>query len=327
VTPPETPPTGRDHDQSDPQPPSAASEALAAAALRARRADRALAAGLGRPGPAGATVASGYLDELEHRPILPQPVERELVAAAQAGDRRARARLVEAFMPLIASVARIYRDSPRIERMELLQEGVVGLLRALERYDPTRGTPFWPYAAWWVRQAMQQLVSELTRPVVLSDRALRQLARVRDAHRATVRETGTEPTREELTRRTGLSEQQIDDLYSLERTPRSTDEPIVAAEGAVGTFGDLLVDPLAEDEYERVLEAIEAAELLAVLAGLSERERTILRARYGLDDGEEQSLRTIAARFGLSAERVRQLERRALGKLAAAAGSEDAGAR
>ncbi len=127
--------------------------------------------------------------------------------------------------------------------MELLQEGVVGLLRALERYDPTRGTPFWPYAAWWVRQAMQQLVSELTCPVVLSDRALRQLARVRDAHRATVRETGTEPTREDLARRTGLTEQQIDDLYSLERTPRSTDEPIVAAEGAVGTFGDLLVDP------------------------------------------------------------------------------------
>ncbi len=97
----------------------------------------------------------------------------------------------------------------------------------------------------------------------------------------------------------------------------------------MGTFGDLLVDPLAEDEYERVLEAIEAAELLALLAGLSERERTILRARYGLDDGEEQSLRTIAARFGLSAERVRQLERRALGKLAAAAGSDsgDAGAR
>ena len=299
----------------------AASESLAVAALRARGADRELAAGLGRPGPVGTAVSARYLDALGRRPVLPEGDERALVAAAQSGDPRARARLVEAFMPLIASVARVYRDSPRIERMELLQEGVVGLLRALERYDPSRGIPFWPYAVWWVRQAMQQLVSELTRPVVLSDRALRQLARVRDAQRGAVRDTGAELTRTELARRTGLSEAQVDDLLSLERVPRSTDEPVDAAEGAVGTFGDLLVDPLAEGEYERVLEAIEAQELLALLAGLSERERSILRARYGLDTDEEQSLRTIGARLGLSAERVRQLERRALGKLAAAAGA------
>ena len=316
------PQSGLEQDEPENALAGAASEALAAATLRARGADRELAAGLGRPGPAGATTSARYLDELGRRPILPQAVERELVTAAQSRDPHARARLVEAFMPLIASVARLYRESPRIERMELLQEGVVGLLRALERYDATRGNPFWPYAAWWVRQAMQQLVAELTRPVVLSDRALRRLARVRDVQRRSVQETGAEPNREELARRTGLSEQQVDDLLSLERVPRSTDEAIGSAgEGSVGTFGDLLVDPLAEGEYERVLEAIETQELLALLAGLSERERAILRARYGLDDGEEQSLRAIAARLGLSAERIRQLEQRALGKLAAAAGA------
>src|SRR3954468_21019515 len=110
-----------------------------------------------------APVASAdSLAGLDRRPALPIDLERELVAAAQSGDARARARLVEAFTPLIASVARVYRDSPRIDRVELLQEGVVGLLRALERYDASRGTPFWAYAAWWVRQAMQQLVAELT---------------------------------------------------------------------------------------------------------------------------------------------------------------------
>ncbi|MBX5470756.1 MAG: sigma-70 family RNA polymerase sigma factor [Thermoleophilaceae bacterium] len=244
------------------------------------------------------------------------------MAAAQAGDATARARLVEAFMPLIASVARVYRDSERVDRVELLQEGVVGLLRALERYDPRRGVPFWGYAAFWVRQAMQQLVSELTRPLVLSDRALRQLARIKDAHHSALQETGREPDRDELVARTGLTGDQVDSLLAVERPARSLEEPVVGEDGAVGTFGELLVDPLAEGEYERVLKAIEREQLLALLSGLSDREREILRARYGLD-GEEQSLRQIGARFGLSAERVRQLERRALGKLAAAAGAVD----
>jgi RNA polymerase sigma factor (sigma-70 family) len=166
---------------------------------------------------------------------------------------------------------------------------------------------------------MQQLVAELTRPLVLSDRALRQLARLKDAHRSAVRETGREPGRDELVARSGLTGDQVDGLLPAERPARSTDEPVQLHDGALGRFGDLLVDPLAEGEYERVLDAIEIEQLLALLSGLSERERDILRARYGLD-GEEQSLRQIGARLGLSAERVRQLEDRALGKLAASAG-------
>jgi RNA polymerase sigma factor (sigma-70 family) len=168
---------------------------------------------------------------------------------------------------------------------------------------------------------MQQLVSELTRPVVLSDRALRQLSRLREAHREAVQETGREPRQDELAARSGLSTEQIEDLIAVDRPPRSTDEPIAGDGGIVGTFGELLADPLAEGEYERVIEAIEAEELVALLAGLSDRERAILRARYGLDTGEEESLSSIGARLGVSAERVRQVEQRALGKLAVAAGA------
>ena len=295
-------------------------EALAAAVRRARAADRDLAAALDRPAPTTATASATYLHDLGRRPVLPLAVERDLVAAAQAGDRRARARLVEAFMPLIASVARLYRESPQVDRVELVQEGVVGLLRALERYDPQRGVPFWGYAAFWVRQAMQQLISELTRSLVLSDRALRQLARLRDAHHRAMQETGHEPGRDDLAARTGLTRDQVDNLLAADRPPRSSEEPVALEDGAVGSFGELLVDPLAEGEYERVLEAIEAQELLSLLSGLSDRERAVLRAHFGLDTGEEQSLRSVAARLGMSAERVRQIEHRALGKLAAAAG-------
>lgn len=318
--PPEAADLGEQHQVGADEFSGAAGEALAEAAWRTRLEDRELAVALDRPTPTGPATSSGYLAALGRRPALPESMERKLIAAAKAGDRTARAGLVEAFLPLIASVARLYRESPRIERAELLQEGVVGLLRALERFDVDRGVPFWSYASYWVRQAMQQLVSELARPMVLSDRALRQLARVREAHREALQQTGAEPTRAQLSDRTGLSGEQLDSLLPLERTPRSTDEPLTADEGAVGTFGELLVDPLAEGEYERVLDSIEAEELLALLSGLSNREREILRARHGLEDGTEQSLRTVAARMGLSAERVRQIEKRALGKLSASAG-------
>ncbi|MDQ5807488.1 MAG: sigma-70 family RNA polymerase sigma factor, partial [Actinomycetota bacterium] len=143
---------------------------------------------------------------------------------------------------------------------------------------------------------------------------------LKDAHREAVREGGREPGRDELAERTGLALDQVDDLLAAERAPRSLDESLrLGDDGAVGTFGELIADPLAEEAYERVLDAIESEELLGLLSGLADRERAILRARYGLD-GDERSLRDIGADLGLSAERVRQLERRALGKLAAAAG-------
>jgi RNA polymerase sigma factor (sigma-70 family) len=164
---------------------------------------------------------------------------------------------------------------------------------------------------------MQQLVAELTRPLVLSDRALRHLARLKDAHAAAVRETGREPSRDALAARAELTRGQVDDLLAVDRLPRSLDAPGPGEDG-VGVFGDLLVDPVAEDEYERVLETLQAEQLVALLAGLSPRERDILHAHHGVD-GPQESLRDIAARLGLSAERVRQLEQRALAKLAAAA--------
>lgn len=298
-------------------------EQLRADVWRSRSLDAELARELGRAEPEGRAASAGFLRRLAGRPALPEVSERELVRRAQAGDAGARAELVEAFLPLIATVARIYRTSGSLQRLELLQEGVVGLLRALERYDPERGVPFWSYASFWVRQAMQQLVAELTRPTVLSDRALRQLARLRDAHHAAVRETGREPGRAELAERTGMTAEQIDLLLSADRPARSLDEPVAGEEGAIGTFGELLADPLAEAEYERVVSRIEADELRTLMAGLSDRERTILRGRYGLD-GDVQSLRDLGGRLGLSAERVRQLESRALGKLAAAGRRPDA---
>jgi RNA polymerase primary sigma factor len=238
--------------------------------------------------------------------------EHDLVVAAGRRDPRAREQLVEAFLPLIGSVARIYHASPGVDRAELMQEGVVGMLRALERYDPTLGTPFWAYASWWVRQAMQQLVAELSRPVVLSDRALRQLAHVREARREHAQANGREPSVRELASALDLRVEQIQSLLVAERAPRGLDEPV--GDGATMTFGDLVRDPQAEEVFDDVGIRITGADLPRLLACLDERERMVLRDHYGLG-GKARTLRELASVLGVSAERVRQIEQCALERL------------
>jgi RNA polymerase primary sigma factor len=296
------------------------SDALSDEARAARFQDSDLSEMLGGPEPRGQVASGGYLRELGRRPGPPPALERKLVLEAKEGDRLARAQLVEAFLPAISGVTRVYRGRSGITRAELMQEGVVGLLRALERFDPDRGVPFWGYASWWVRQAMQQLVAELTRPVVLSDHALRQLSRLREAHAEHLRVHGREPSADELALGSGVAREDVDNLLATERPARSLEGAADGErDGGVGTFGELLSDPLAEDEYERVVAQVAANELRGILSGLSERERSILGARYGLE-GPEQSLREIGAGLGLSATRVSQLERRAIGKLRTGAG-------
>jgi RNA polymerase sigma factor (sigma-70 family) len=299
----------------------AESDLIASEAERGRQLDRVLARDLEQADATVRAVSSGYIHDLGRRPRLAASVERRLVRQALGGDRDARARLVEAFLPSIASVARNYRSSRQVTRTELVQEGVVGLLRALERYDASLGVPFWAYASWWVRQAMQQLVAELTRPVVMSDRALRQLSQIKDAY-ASLQADGSGATLARLSERTGVEATQLANLVAADRPPKALEEPVRGEEGEIGAFGELIADPLAEDEYERVITAIVGSELRDLLSGLSDREREILRARYGLD-GEPQSLRDLARQLGVSAERVRQIENRALGKLRAAAGADE----
>jgi RNA polymerase sigma factor (sigma-70 family) len=240
----------------------------------------------------------------------------ELVLAAKLDCGR-REELIDAFRPLIGSVARMYNRPGVLDREELMQQGIVGLLDALERYDPSFGTPFWGYACWWVRQAMQQMVSQLTGPVVLSDRAQRALSRLGSARSAYLQEHKREPTRDELASATNLDGSHVERLMATRGRPRALDEPIGDADGGL-CLGDMLADPWAEEELDGVPHRTAADGLGELLARLNERERRVVRGRYGLD-GQERTLRDLAGDFGVSAEWVRQIEQRALDTMRAVA--------
>jgi RNA polymerase primary sigma factor len=210
------------------------------------------------------------------------------VIAAESGDSAACRRLVEVFLPAIANLARGFQGS-RVEHRELLQEGVAGLLLAARRYDSELDTPFWAYASFWARKAMQELVGQLTRPVALSDRAARDLTHIRRARNESLQTEGKEPTTEELIAATGLAPAQIESLLATVRMPRGLEERLSADDASSPTIGETIVDPVAEQAYENVLDDLQIHGVLDLTNALEERARSDpqpLRARPGTANAE-----------------------------------------
>jgi RNA polymerase primary sigma factor len=257
---------------------------------------------------------------------LPRERERSLVAAAAQGDQAACDQLVAAFTPLLAGVARRYAHRPGVDRAEVIQEGVVGLLEALRRFDPELDTPFWAYAVWWVRRRMQRLVAHTARPVVLSDLALRKLADLRDARTRLRSARHREPSSAELVGATGLCRDEVERLLAADRRSRGLDEPAGGDDRA--TVSESIADPVAQDGFERVAEAGELRLLRTLAAQLADREREVVSSRYGFGC-PVKTLREVGDLLDLSAEGVRKIEQRALTQLrdgfaAAAASCGDA---
>jgi RNA polymerase sigma factor (sigma-70 family) len=219
--------------------------------------------------------------------------------------------VLDDFLPLIRRAARQYAGASALASDELVQEGVVGLFTALGRYDNALGVPFWAYASWWVRRMMQRLVADLTLPVVLSDRAMRRLADVKHARHDHEQAHHSEPSASDLADMTGYTQDQLDSLMCVEFCPRSLEEQLHGDEGDAGTLADLVADPHAEDGYEGVERELDADVLRHRPNDLGERERTVLRARYGFD-GPPQTLQEVGSELDLTAERVRQIQEHAL---------------
>src|SRR3954452_15700954 len=239
--------------------------------------------------------------------------ERDLVIATECGDSAACRALVESFLPAISNVARGFQGS-RVERRELLQEGVAGLLFAARRYDSQLDTPFWAYASFWVRKAMQELVADLTRPVALSDRAARDLSHIRRARNESLQTDGREPTTAELSAATGLAPSHVESLRATDRMPRGLEDRLSADDASSPTVGATIIDSDAEQAYEKVLDDLEIHGVLGLTDELEERERAVVRSHYGLGQ-EAQTLREIGAGLGLTAGRTREIGAGRLNKL------------
>ena len=265
-----------------------------------------------------AAAVDRYIDGIGEPAPVVQDDERDLVRRAKAGDAEAREELIDRFMPLIVSIARSYRVDG-LDFADLVQEGCVGLLRALARYEPDRETPLGAFAAWWIRHSLQELRSDFLRPLRLPPKALRQLAQLKSEHYRIYASEHREPSLSELAERTAIGDEQAEALLRADAVAGSLDEPVSAGDGETGVFGDLLEDPLSAEAYEEALDAIAGEQLKALLGRLSEREREILDARFGFAGRRVERLTEVAERLGVSAERVRQLEERALAKLRQAA--------
>jgi len=240
---------------------------------------------------------------------------RTLEAVAEGRDEsdRVTAELLQSNLRIVVTFARRYRGLPLVD---LIQEGNLGLLRAIDKYDHRRGLRFSTYAAWWIRHALSRALADQSKMIRLPVHLTGAVQRVRRAQDRIYRETGREPTPAELAARTGLPLEQVRRALEVVPQPISLDAPVHGAgERDAGELGDLVVDHGSALPDEAVADRELSTETTRLLAELPEREAEIIRMRFGLGGGRQRTLEEIGARLSLSRERARQLERDALRKL------------
>jgi RNA polymerase primary sigma factor len=254
-----------------------------------------------------------FLREAGRHPLLTAAQEVELAKRIERGDMQAKDTMIQSNLRLVVSIAKNYRNQG-LPFLDLIQEGTLGLIRAVEKFDWRRGYKFSTYATWWIRQAVARALADKARTIRMPVHIVERLQKMNRAERTLWTQLGREPSLEEIADEASLPIQQAREVKAAARASTSLDQPVGEQEDAV--FGDFVAGdgPLPEEEVEVSLRSEALAE---ALAALSERERQVLILRYGLAGSEPKTLEEIGRRLGLTRERVRQIEVETLRRLAA----------
>jgi len=256
-----------------------------------------------------------YVRQIGGGPLLTREEERELARRKDAGDEEAKRRLIESNLRLVMAITRNYTKAD-VPLLDLIQEGNLGLIRAVEKFDYRLGYKLSTYATWWIRQAITRALADQGRTIRLPVHVADQVRRLLRARRQLAQKLNREPSLVELAKETQQTEERVRELLELVENPVSLETPVGDGESL---YGDLIEDVHALAPHEQTAELARTKELAGALEQLNPRMRRVLALRFGLDGEHPQTLEEVGAQLGITRERVRQLETRALRELRLAA--------
>ena len=260
-----------------------------------------------------------YLKEIGRIPLLTSEAEIEVAKQLESDDpairNEAKRRLSEANLRLVVSIAKKYvgRSKNSMSLLDLIQEGNLGLMKAVEKFDYTKGFKFSTYATWWIRQAITRAIADQARTIRIPVHMVETINRMRQATNQLVYQNGHEPTPEELAKAMDMSVERVREIQRMAQEPASLESPVGEEEDS--SLGDFVADENAEAPGKAADRAMVAQQINQALKSLTPREEKVIRLRFGLDDGRPRTLEEVGKEFNVTRERIRQIEAKALRKL------------
>lgn len=253
-----------------------------------------------------------YLKDIGRVPLLSQEEEIELAKRVINGDERAKSKLCEANLRLVVSIAKRYSGKNGMQFLDLIQEGNIGLLKAVEKFDYTKGFRFSTYATWWIRQSITRAMADQARTIRIPVHMVETINRLGRVSKRLLQELDREPTTEEIAKEMGIPIERVSEIQKIAQDPLSLEDPVGDEDSKVG---DYVPDETTIMPDEAATQSMLKGQLMSIIETLTPREQKVIRLRYGLDDGCPKTLEQVGQEFNVTRERIRQIEAKALRKL------------